>query len=260
MEKETLIKVRGLRKKFSRELLRGMINNMLSWGPGNKQEQLRNGEFWALEDVDFDLYRGEILGVIGPNGSGKTTLMRILSNIYESDGGDIEVNGSIATIFALRAGLHPHFTGRENIYLKAAMYGLSKKEIDARLDFIIDFSELKNSLDTPLGMYSSGMRARLAFAVGMSVNPDILIIDEALAVGDIAFRHKCFDYLIGLKQKMGLIFVSNSMEKIETFADRVMVMHNGRKVYESGDVRAAMDFYAHDILLMKGAYDKNLFF
>lgn len=244
---EKLLSAKGIYKKFSINIRRGIINHWLNMFQTESRLKLNPSEFWAIQDISLDLNRGEVVGIIGPNGSGKTTLMRILSGIYQMDAGTVEIHGSVATIFALKAGMHPHFTGRENAYIKASMYGLSRKEIDKRMDFIIDFSELESSIDSPIGMYSSGMRARLAFAVGMAVKPDIFIIDEGLAVGDHSFREKSFEYLRTQKQHMGVLFVSNSPGKITAVSDRCMILKSGKIIHESHDVQAAMRYYTQDI-------------
>lgn len=252
MEVAPLISVRGLSKKFSRDIRYNMYYGILDLLSLNKTKDgerpaLRKHEFWALDEIDLDLFPGEILGVVGMNGSGKTTLMRLISNIYPLDFG--EINGQkglkITAIFALKAGMQSLFSGRENIYIKGAMYGMSEAEIDSKLDFIASFSELGDKLEQPFGNYSSGMKARLSYAIAMATDPDVFIIDEALAVGDSAFKAKCFDNLKEYVQQPGkaVIFVSNHINKVLKLATRTLVLDEGRLVYNSDNIQEALEFY-----------------
>lgn len=247
-----LLSVRNLHKKFSRDIKYNLyygIQDMLAgvFGLETEYMRLRKQEFWTLANINFDLFAGEILGIVGANGSGKTTLMRLIADIYRLEAGAIygRPEQKITAVFALGAGMQPLFTGRENIYIKGSMYGMSKAEIDAKMPFIESFSELGGQLGRPFGNYSSGMRARLAYAVAIATEPDIFIIDEALAVGDSVFKTKCFDHLREYVRQpnKAVLFVSNNIRKILKVATRVLVMKEGRFIYESTDIKEALNHY-----------------
>jgi lipopolysaccharide transport system ATP-binding protein len=249
-EKNIMLKCEGLGKKFCRDLHQSMLygaKDMLT--PNFLQTKsrsiLRAGEFWAVEDADIELYKGDILGIIGVNGSGKTTLMRMLSGIYPPDKGRILLFGDyrISPIFALASGMNPHFSGRENVYMKGAMYGMSRAEISRKMDFIIDFSELEAFMDSPLGNYSNGMRARLAYATALATNPDIFIIDEALAVGDPPFKAKCFANLREIAPQKGIIVVSNNVRKVLKVANRMAILDKARIVFETQQPEEAKEVF-----------------
>lgn len=204
--------------------------------------RLKAHEFWALEDVSFELKRGEALGVIGLNGSGKTTLLRILAGQLLPDRGEVWVNGSSAAMIDLSAGFQPGASGRENIFLRAAALGYSRAETQCRLKEIIDFSELGEAIGAPMASYSSGMKMRLAFSVMAMVEPDILLIDEVLAVGDFRFRQKSLGRIREMRAKSAFVLVSHAMNNVETFCDRVIVIHKGR-LYFMGPPREAIEVY-----------------
>lgn len=189
--------------------------------------------FQAVKNVTFQIKTGESVGIIGRNGSGKSTVLKLLSQIIYPNTGNIEVNGRVSSLLELGAGFHPDFTGIENIYTNASIFGLSKKEINFKLKDIIDFSELENVMDTPVRTYSSGMYMRLAFSVAINVNPDILLIDEILAVGDANFQKKCFDKLNELKnQETTIVIVSHDLGSIQNLCDRVIWMDDGQIIEE----------------------------
>jgi lipopolysaccharide transport system ATP-binding protein len=192
---DILVTVTGVGKKFSTHLKKSMWYGLLELmqtaiGLNVTKKELRDKEFEALHAFSFELKRGDILGILGVNGAGKTTLLRLISGIYAPDTGEIEVKGKVVSLYAATLGMHPMFSGRENVYVRAAMYGLSKEETTKRMQDIIDYAELENFIDAPLGIYSSGMRARLGFAIAVHADADVIIIDEGLAVGDVAFRGK----------------------------------------------------------------------
>lgn len=193
-------------------------------------KRFHGGEvFTALEHVDFTLRRGEVLGIIGVNGAGKSTLLQLVTGTITPSTGSVRTQGRIASILELGAGFNPEFTGRENVYLNAATMGLTKSEIDERLDSIIEFASIGRHIDHPVKTYSSGMLVRLAFAVASSVEPDILIIDEALSVGDGAFRRRSFDRIMEIKSRGAtILFCSHVMFHVETFCDQVIWLHRGR--------------------------------
>ena len=189
---------------------------------------LRPKEFWAVNDVSFELKRGECLGLIGRNGAGKTTLLRMLNGLIKPDAGRIETRGRVGALIALGAGFNPILTGRENIYTNASVLGLSKKETDAKLDEIIDFAEIGDFIDTPVQNYSSGMAVRLGFAIASSLEPDILLLDEVLAVGDLGFRFKCFQRIGKVLRNAAVIFVSHSMPEVANRAQKIMWLDQGK--------------------------------
>lgn len=186
-------------------------------------------EFWALRDVSFEIGRGEVLGIIGRNGAGKSTLLQLLCGTLTPTSGSIEVQGRIAALLELGAGFNPEFTGRENVLMSAAILGLSPKEIEDRYEDIVDFSGIRDFINQPVKTYSSGMYVRLAFSVATSVNPDILIIDEALSVGDGEFARKSFDRIMALKARgTTILFCSHSIYQIEALCQRALWLDNGQ--------------------------------
>lgn len=192
------------------------------------EQRSRYDERKVLKDISFDVKKGEAIGLIGENGCGKSTMLKLLSRIMYPDSGSIEVNGRVSALIELGAGFHPDMSGRENIYTNAAIFGLSKAEIDRRLQTIIDFSELGDYIDNPVRTYSSGMYMRLAFSVAINVDADVLLIDEILAVGDIAFQSKCFNKLREIKRKgTTIVIVSHSLGQIEQICEKSYWIENG---------------------------------
>ena len=186
-------------------------------------------ELWALREVSFSLRKGEALGLIGPNGSGKTTLLRVLADIYFPDSGRVYFKSRLAASLELGSGFLLEFTGLENLYLHGAIFGLSRRQISRKIPEIAEFSQLKDFLDVPVRQYSSGMRLRLAFAFMVNIEPDILLIDESLAVGDLAFREKCFSRIEEMKNKgTSFILVSHNLEEIGRLCDRLIWLEKGR--------------------------------
>ena len=185
-------------------------------------------ELWAVRDVDFDVAPGEAVGVVGQNGSGKSTLLKLLAGILPPQAGTVEIGGTVASMLELGAGFHPDFTGRENVYMNASIHGLSDGEVDAQLDDIVAFAELEDFIDMPVRTYSSGMSMRLAFAVASHVNPDVLLLDEVLAVGDEAFQRKCFGRIFDFRRRGGtLVFVSHDPAAVERVCDRAVLLVGG---------------------------------
>lgn len=183
----------------------------------------------VLKDINIDIKKGETVALIGVNGSGKSTLLKLITKIIYPNRGSIKVNGKVSSLLELGAGFHPDFSGRENIYFNASIFGLTKKEIDDRLDKIIAFSELEEFIDTPIRTYSSGMYMRLAFSVAINVDADIILIDEILAVGDQHFQEKCMDKMLELKKSgKTIVFVSHSSSAVKFLCDRSIWLKDGR--------------------------------
>jgi ABC-type polysaccharide/polyol phosphate transport system ATPase subunit len=187
-----------------------------------RRELPRTRELWALRDVDLDVHPGEAFGIVGPNGSGKSTLLKLIAGIFAPSCGQLDVGGRVGSLIEIGAGFHPDFTGVENVYLNAAIYGLKRSYVDEHLDEIIAFAELEPFKDVPVRTYSSGMYMRLGFSVAMHVRPDVLLLDEVLAVGDEPFQHKCFGRTI--------IFVSHDPGAVERLCERAMMLDHGRAV------------------------------
>lgn len=197
----------------------------------------------VLNNINFCVNKGEIIALIGRNGSGKSTLLKLLTKIIYPNKGEIKVIGKVSSLLELGAGFHPDMTGKENIYTNASIFGLTKKEIDNKLNHIIEFSELEEYIDNPVRTYSSGMYARLAFSVAINVEAEVLLIDEVLAVGDIAFQNKCFEKLEELKRKgITIIIVSHDNSIIKRMCSRVIWLENG-EIYEMGNTDEIIDKY-----------------
>lgn len=236
MDQDVLIKAERVSKKFCRSLKRSLwygVRDMAREvvGGDSCHDVLRRDEFWAVDDVSFELRRGECLGLIGHNGAGKTTLLRMLNGLIKPDRGRIEMRGRIGALIALGAGFNPLLSGRENVYVNAALLSLSKQEVDDKLDEIIDFAEIRDFIDAPVQMYSSGMAVRLGFAVATALQPDVLLVDEVLAVGDTGFRVRCYNRIKDILPHTAVILVSHSMYDIARTCTRVLFVHSGRPSY-----------------------------
>jgi lipopolysaccharide transport system ATP-binding protein len=201
-------------------------------------------EFWALKDISFDIQQGDRLGIIGRNGAGKSTLLKVLSRITEPSSGRITIKGRVASLLEVGTGFHPELTGRENIYLNGAILGMSRAEIRAKFDEIVAFAEVEKFLDTPVKRYSSGMYVRLAFAVAAHLEPEILIVDEVLAVGDAQFQKKCLGKMEDVSKNEGrtVLFVSHNMGVIAQLCQNAILLKNG-KLHEIGNTRKIIDNY-----------------
>ncbi|MBC8487085.1 MAG: ATP-binding cassette domain-containing protein [Bacteroidetes bacterium] len=248
---EPLVKAENVSKKFCRDLKRSLWYGVKDMGselmgkrkdnPGN--QELRKDEFWAVDDVSFELKRGECLGLIGKNGAGKSTLLKMLNGLIKPDGGRIEMHGRVGALIQLGAGFNPILTGRENIYINGSVLGFSKSEIDKKFDSIVEFSEIGDFIDTPVQNYSSGMKVRLGFAVASHMEPDVLLIDEVLAVGDLGFQIKCINKIIDIKQDTAVIFVSHSMPNIARMTNKILLLNKGNAVYYGNDVAEGIEQY-----------------
>lgn len=258
---DVLIRADHVSKKFCRSLKRSLwygaqdvANSLKPWKngrhrDGNQTDELfqepilREDEFWALRDVSFEVRRGECLGLIGHNGAGKSTLLKILNSLIRPDAGRITMKGRVCALIELSAGFNPILTGRENIYNQASLLGFRKNEIQEKFDAIVEFAEIGEFLDMPVQNYSSGMRVRLGFAVAAQLEPDILILDEVLAVGDVAFRLKCINAMGRLMQNSAVVFVSHSMPQIVRVCTSALVLRKGAVVYHGNDLGAGIGTY-----------------
>lgn len=201
-------------------------------------------EFWALKDLSFEVRKGETVGIIGRNGSGKSTLLQMICGTLTPTTGSVEVNGRVAALLELGAGFNPEFTGRENVYMNAAVLGLSKEEIDERFEDIVAFADIGEFIEQPVKTYSSGMFVRLAFAVQACVEPDVFIVDEALAVGDIFFRQKCYQRLETLRNNgTSILLVTHAMLDVEQFCQRAILLDHGREIFQGGASEAVKRYY-----------------
>lgn len=257
------ISVRGVSKKFARSLKRSFVYGGIDVARAvvglKGTDTLRESEFWALRNISFDLMSGQSIGIVGVNGSGKTTLLRIISGIINPTLGSIEVHGRIAPMIALGAGFKPVLSGRENVFLNLSILGVPRKEIPKRFDSILDFSELHESIDAPVGTYSSGMISRLGFACAIHTDPSILIVDEVLSVGDARFRVKCRNKINELRRKgTSMLLVSHSAVLIETLCDECVYMQKGH-VIEQGDPRSVLKRYEDDQITRANAHNKGTF-
>jgi lipopolysaccharide transport system ATP-binding protein len=209
----------------------------------NRQSDEKSDYVWSLKDINFEVKQGEVLGIVGKNGAGKSTLLKLLSRVTQPTTGTIKYKGRIASLLEVGTGFHPELTGRENIFLNGAILGMNKAEIKSKFDEIVDFSGVGNYIDTPVKRYSSGMYVRLAFAVAAHLEPEILILDEVLAVGDAEFQKKCLGKMKSVSgEGRTVLFVSHNMDAVNTLCSKVLMLEHGKKVFE-GDTREGVNFY-----------------
>jgi lipopolysaccharide transport system ATP-binding protein len=249
-DKEVLISCENLHKKFCKDLKRSLWYGLQDLGlpffsKDKHYQRLRKDEFWALEDINFELRRGECLGLIGHNGAGKSTLLKMLSGLILPDLGKITIRGRVGALIELGAGFNPILTGRENIYNNGAILGFTKREIDAKFDNIVDFSEISDFIDTPVQNYSSGMKVRLGFAIAAQIEPDILLIDEVLAVGDLGFVIKCLNRIGELIPNAATIFVSHNMPMVSKVSSHALLMNQGKVKFFGADTAEAIKQYVN---------------
>ena len=239
-EDDYALKVTDLYKDFKLPTerawgLKQMIFNTLKGIKGFKTQHVLRG-------ISFTVEKGEFLGIVGRNGSGKSTLLKVLAGIYVPESGSVKVNGSLVPFIELGVGFNPELTGRENVYLNGALLGFSNAEMDKMYDDIVDFAELREFMDQKLKNYSSGMQVRLAFSIAIRARGDILILDEVLAVGDAAFQDKCNEYFKSLHGQQTVILVTHSMEDVERFCDRAILIENG-EIVQNGDPKKVAKAY-----------------
>lgn len=256
---KSVIKVQNLSKRYRlglkekhAETLAGQVANVIK-SPWQNLKRLKNlnrfgqeddSVFWALKDVSFEVMEGEVLGIIGKNGAGKSTLLKILSQITEPTSGKIEIHGRVASLLEVGTGFHPELSGRENIYMNGTILGMTRREIDSKLDEIIDFSGVEKFIDTPVKFYSSGMKVRLGFSVAAHLDPEILIIDEVLAVGDYEFQKKCLGKMEDVSKNQGrtVLFVSHNLEAVSNLCKSSILLKNG-VLTSSGTAKDVIDSY-----------------
>ncbi|WP_367947816.1 ABC transporter ATP-binding protein [Rathayibacter sp. VKM Ac-2858] len=225
----TVVRVRGASKRFVIRKDKSFKERIVNFGRGRKHRD----EFWALRDVDLEIPLGSTVGLIGANGSGKSTLLKLIGGIVQPTTGTVERRGRLAALLELGAGFHPDLTGRENVYLNGAILGLSRAELDGKFDAIVEFSEIAEFIDTQVKFYSSGMYVRLAFAIAIHTDPDLLLVDEVLAVGDEPFQRKCMDRIRAF-QRAGktIVLVTHSLEQVGELCDRTIVLEKGNVVFD----------------------------
>lgn len=226
-----IVEVRDVSKKFTVNRHRSIKERLVD----ARTERLHRQDFWALRDVSLNIETGTTVGLVGHNGSGKSTLLKVIGGIIEPTSGDVRRRGRMAALLELGAGFHPDLTGRENVYLNAAILGLKQKEIDRYFDAIVDFSGIENFIDTQVKFFSSGMYVRLAFAVAVHVDPDLLLVDEVLAVGDEPFQQKCMTKIAEFQEEgRTIVVVSHSSAQIEALCERVVVLDHGDMKFDGG--------------------------
>lgn len=247
MAKNTVIEVDNVSMEFN--LNKERTDSLKEFIIKFIKREIRFQSFWALNNVSLKIYQGEKVGFVGLNGAGKSTLLKIISGVLRPTTGSVKVNGTLAPLLALGAGFDINYTGRENIYLNGALLGHSRAEMDKKFDDIVDFSELEEFIDVPVKNYSSGMRSRLGFAIATSINPDILILDEVLSVGDMSFQAKCRDRMYNMMSEASMLFVSHSVSQVRSLCDKAIWLHKG-SIIASGEVNEICDQYE--------AYVRNL--
>lgn len=227
MEKDTMISVDNVSMKFN--LGQEKIDSLKEYTIKFLKRQLLYREFWALNNISLEIKKGEVFGIVGYNGSGKSTLLKIIAGVMKPTQGKVKVGGSMAPLIELGAGFDPNLTGRENVYLNGAILGYSRQKLESSFDEILEFSELGSFIDVPIKNYSSGMVARLAFSIATIVEPEILIVDEVLSVGDYKFQQKCQDKLRNMITRgVTVLFVSHSIKQVEDLCDRVAWIDKGQ--------------------------------
>jgi ABC-type polysaccharide/polyol phosphate transport system ATPase subunit len=217
---------RAQRFNSLRDLVPAMVSGLVR---RRRDDELHGKEFWALQDVSFEVRPGEALGIIGPNGAGKSTVLKVLTRILRADSGRSRVHGRVGALVEIASGFHPDLTGRENVFMQGAIMGMRRAEIVRRLDEIVDFAGVAEFIDTPVKRYSNGMNARLGFAVAAHLDPDVLLIDEVLSVGDLQFQDKCYERMQRFARSgIAIVFVSHNLSAISMLCDRVLVLRHGR--------------------------------
>lgn len=269
---EPIIKVKNLGKKYNINRqnggyisLRDILTNIgrhpfafLKHKAKQAAGQIKKEEYWALKDINFNIEKGEVVGIIGPNGAGKSTLLKIISQITPPTEGEIKINGSVGSLLEVGTGFHPELSGRENILLNGAILGMTKKEILTKFDEIVEFSGIGKFLDTPVKYYSSGMYVRLAFSVAAHLEPDILLVDEVLAVGDAEFQKKCLGKMDTITHTEGrtILFISHNMSAIRSLCNRCILLKNGQ-IIKYGNTNDVINYYLNVDIASGAIIDKK---
>lgn len=222
-----------------------------------KLPPLRKDEFWALQDINLKVHKGEVVGILGLNGAGKTTLIRTIMGAFPVTFGEINVFGRITTVFERTRAFQRYYSGAENIRVKCALFGMGKKEIEEKLPKILDFAGIREFGDAPFGSYSAGMRARVNFTISIFANPNLLIIDEGLAVSDVHFRKQCIDTLKEIKKEMGILLISHNLEQFEQLATRLVVMEKGKIVLETSNIQEGIKYVVDSKRNRKLVYEQD---
>ncbi len=243
-----VIEFKNVSKRYLKQRLRyGLLSETIGqlFNANRKSLTANRNIIKALDNISFTIKRGETLGIIGANGAGKSTILKLISKVTVPDSGSVTAKGRIGALIELGAGLHPELTGRENIFLYGAILGMKKQEVEAKFDDIVAFAEIQEFLDMPIKRYSSGMYARLGFAVAVQMEPDILLIDEVLAVGDESFQKKCFARMEQAKNKgITIVFVSHNLDWIKLICDRVILLKHGKIIADGAPRRAISSYHA----------------
>ncbi len=266
MEKDNniLVEVTGVSKKFSTSLKRSLWYGFMEvansmFGIKGKKSVLRKNEFWAVKEISFHVRRGECIGLVGHNGAGKSTLLKMLNGLIRPDEGKITMHGKIGALIELGAGFNPILTGRENVYINGQLLGFTKQQVDQKLNAILEFAEIGEFIDSTVQNYSSGMKVRLGFAIAAQMEPDVLIIDEVLAVGDLGFVLKCFNSLDNIMANTAVIFVSHNMQQVSRICSGILCMDKGKAIFQGNDVAKGIDIYYSEFSKIKNK-NKNVQF
>src|SRR5436190_21417615 len=242
---------RGEQHTTLRDLIPALISNW--WKKKQIDEQaLKGEEFWAVNDVSFSVPKGEALGIIGPNGSGKSTTLKLLSGILRPDRGSYSVKGRLSALIEVGAGFHPDLTGRENVYLNGSILGMTRKEVQSKFADIVEFAGVGDFIDTPVKRYSSGMAVRLGFAVAAFIEPDVLLVDEVLAVGDTEFRNRCHNRMNQMMNRgVTMILVSHNLEEVRSLCDNTIMLFKGEKLVEGPTQKVVEEYHQRVVELVK---------
>lgn len=260
--KDAGVEFRGIWKKFKRGELHDSLRDLIPaatkrlLGRAPRTDRLAGDEFWALKDISFDVRPGEALGIIGPNGAGKSTTLKILNRILRPNRGEYILRGRVGALIELAAGFHPDLTGRENVYLQGAIMGMKRADIASKFHEIVEFSGISDFIDTPVKRYSSGMNARLGFSIAAHMDPDVLLIDEVLSVGDMMFQKKAFDRLKALATGgMPIVVVSHQLQRIASLCTSAILLRNGQVAYQGSPEECIADYVLSESAVEAPAHD-----
>ena len=235
---------RGEQHNSLRDFIPAMAKRLLRWGKRSDEVALKGQEFWAVQDVSFRLNKGESMGIIGPNGSGKSTTLKLLSGILRPDRGTYKVRGRLSALIEVGAGFHPDLTGRENIYLNGSILGMTRKEVAAKFNEIVEFAGVEEFIDTPVKRYSSGMAVRLGFAVSAFIEPDVMLVDEVLAVGDTEFRNRCLNRMNRmLRNGVTMILVSHNLSEVRNLCQTCLMLYKGQAQMQGETVKVIEEYH-----------------